>query len=95
VTAPRKPGEWQTYDIVFEAPRFEGNSLVRPAFMTVFWNGVLAHNRQELLGPTGHRTASTYAPHAAELPLTLQDHSNPVRYRNVWVRRLKGYDAGE
>jgi hypothetical protein len=88
VTAPRPPGEWQTYDIVFEAPRFKGDRLVRPAFMTVFWNGVLAHHRQELLGPTQHRQAPKYVPHEAELPLTLQDHSNPVRFRNIWVRKL-------
>ena len=93
VRAPRPPGEWQTYDIVFEAPRFEGDKLVKPAYMTVFWNGVLAHNRKELGGPTLHRQASAYKPHAAELPLTLQDHSNPVRYRNIWIRRLKGYDG--
>jgi hypothetical protein len=88
VSAPRPPGEWQTYDIVFEAPRFEGDKLVKPAYATVFWNGVLAQHRQELLGPTAHRTSPKYAAHAPELPLTLQDHSNPVRYRNVWIRRL-------
>jgi hypothetical protein len=88
VTAPRPPGQWQSYDIVFEAPRFEGEKLITPAFATVFWNGVLAHHRRELLGPTAHRTAPAYAAHEAELPLTLQDHSNPVRYRNIWVRRL-------
>ena len=88
VSAPRPPGEWQTYDIVFEAPRFEGDKLVKPAFATVFWNGVLAQHRRELKGPTSHRNEPKYAPHAAELPLTLQDHSNPVRYRNVWVRKL-------
>lgn len=93
VSAPRKPGEWQTYDIVFEAPRFEGDKLVKPAFMTVFWNGVLAHNRKELIGPTLHRQASKYIPHEAELPLFLQDHGDLVRYRNIWIRRLKGYDG--
>ncbi len=89
VSAPRPPGEWQTYDIVFEAPRFEGDKLVKPAFATVFWNGVLAQHRMELKGPTAHRNVPAYAAHAAEMPLTLQDHSNPVRYRNVWVRKLK------
>lgn len=88
VTAPRPPGEWQTYDIVFEAPRFDGGRLVKPAYVTVFWNGVLAHNRRELTGPTAHRSAPAYEPHEPELPLTLQDHSNPVRYRNIWIRRL-------
>ncbi len=89
VTAPRAPGEWQTYDIIFEAPRFEDGKLAKPAFVTVFWNGVLAQHRQELVGSTSHRSEPKYTPHAAELPLTLQDHSNPVRYRNVWIRRLK------
>jgi hypothetical protein len=94
VSAPRPPGEWQTYDIVFEAPRFDGDRLVKPAFMTVFWNGVLAHNRQELLGPTLHRQAPSYKPHEAELPLMLQDHSNPVRFRNIWIRKLEMGDRG-
>jgi hypothetical protein len=88
VSAPRPPGEWQAYDIIFEAPKFEGDKLVKPAFATVLWNGVLAQHRQELLGGTVNRQAPRYTPHAAELPLTLQDHSNPVRYRNVWARRL-------
>jgi hypothetical protein len=89
VSAPRRPGEWQAYDIVFEAPKFEGDKVVKPAAATVFWNGVLAHNRKELVGPTAHRSEPKYVPHAPELPLTLQDHSNPVRYRNIWIRRLK------
>jgi len=89
VNVARPPGEWQTYDIVFEAPRFDGDTLVRPAFITMFWNGVLVHLRRPVMGPTSPtRTIHQYTPHEAELPLTLQDHSNPVRYRNVWVRRL-------
>jgi hypothetical protein len=91
--AARKPGEWQTYDIVFEAPRFEDGQLVKPAFQTVFWNGVMIHNRKEVMGPMVYRNVASYrTPHAAELPLMLQDHSNPVRYRNIWVRRLGTYD---
>ena len=89
VSAPRPPGEWQAYDIIFEAPRFEGDKLVTPAFATVIWNGVLVQHRRELVGATAHRTEPKYTPHPAELPLTLQDHSNPVRFRNVWIRRLK------
>ena len=91
--AARPPGEWQTYDIVFEAPRFEGEKLIKPAFTTVFWNGVMVHNRKELAGRTVYRDVATYTPHAAKLPLRLQDHGNPVRFRNIWVRRLAGYDA--
>ena len=94
--AARKPGEWQTYDIVFEAPRFQDTKLVKPAFQTVFWNGVVVHNRKEVLGPTVYRSVARYSePHAAELPLMLQDHNNPVRFRNIWVRRLGSYDSPE
>ena len=88
VNASRKPGEWQAYDIVFEAPRFEGDKLVKPAFVTVFHNGVLLHHRREMMGPMRHRVLSEYVPHEAELPLLLQAHGGPVRYRNIWVRRL-------
>ena len=89
----RRPGEWQTYDIVFEAPRFENGKLVKPAFQTVFWNGVIVHNRKEAIGATVYRNVAQYGtPHAAELPLMLQDHDNPVRYRNIWIRRLGTYD---
>jgi hypothetical protein len=93
--AARKPGEWQSYDIVFEAPRFEGEKLIKPAYLTVFLNGVLLHHRKELLGPTVHRQLARYAAHAPEDALVLQDHQSPVRYRNVWVRRLGGYDRPE
>jgi Domain of Unknown Function (DUF1080) len=92
VTVPRKPGEWQTYDIIFEAPRFDGGKLVKPAFQTVLWNGVIIHNRKEVMGPMVYRDVAAYkTPHAAELPLMLQDHNNPVRYRNIWIRRLGAY----
>lgn len=89
----RKPGEWNTYDIVFEAPHFDGDKLVKPAYQTVFYNGVVVHNRKELLGPMVYRQVAHYRPHAPELPLALQDHNNPVHYRNIWIRRLGGYDG--
>lgn len=92
VNACRKPGEWQVYDIVFEAPKFENGKLVKPAYETIFHNGVLMHNRKEVIGRMAHRVVGTYAPHEGELPLALQDHDVPVRYRNIWIRRLKGYD---
>jgi hypothetical protein len=89
VNPVRRPGEWQSYDIVFEAPVFDGATLARPAHLTVFLNGVLLHHRRELMGPTVHRALARYTPHAAEQPLVLQDHQQPVRYRNIWIRRLK------
>jgi hypothetical protein len=92
--AARPPGEWQVYDIVFEAPHFEDGKLVKPAYQTVFWNGVVMHNRKEVMGPMVYRQVAHYTPHADELPLALQDHNNPVRYRNIWVRRLATYDQG-
>lgn len=92
VNASRKPGEWQMYDIVFEAPVWEGQTLKKPAFVTVFHNGVLMHHRQEITGPMAHRIVRKYEPHAAEEPLALQNHDTLARYRQIWVRRLKGYD---
>lgn len=92
VNACRKPGEWQSYDIVFEAPRFDGDKLSKPAQVTVFHNGVLMHHRKEIIGRMAHRVVGTYAPHGAEEPFALQDHDVPVRYRNIWLRRLQGYD---
>jgi hypothetical protein len=95
VNAVGKPGEWQTYDIVFEAPKMDGEKVLKPAYMTVFLNGVLLHNRKELMGPTVHRQLARYAPQPAEAPLVLQDHQHPVRYRNIWIRRLGQYDEPE
>jgi hypothetical protein len=88
----RKPGEWNTYDIVFEAPQFDGEKLVKPAFFTVFYNGVMVHNRKQSMGPMVYRQVAHYTPHPAEDSLMLQSHGNPVRYRNIWIRRVRGYD---
>lgn len=89
VNASRGPGEWQTYDIVFRRPWFRPNgSLMSPANMTVFHNGVLVHDHVSLWGPTNWLQHGPYKAHGDSLPLTLQDHANPVRYRNVWVRPL-------
>ncbi|MFN3322720.1 MAG: DUF1080 domain-containing protein [Bryobacteraceae bacterium] len=92
VNASRKPGEWQSYDIFFETPRFEGEKLVKPAYVTVVHNGIMVHHRQEIVGPVAHRAINQYKPHDAEEPLLLQDHDATVRFRNIWIRRLKGYD---
>jgi Domain of Unknown Function (DUF1080) len=94
VNPVRKPGEWQSYDIVFEAPRFKGEQLERPAYFTVFLNGVLLHNHKESMGETVYRAVAHYTPHPAQEPLLLQNHGSKVRFRNIWVRRLGGYDEG-
>lgn len=89
VNASRNPGEWQSYDIVFRRPRFAASGrLLSPARMTVFHNGVLIHDDAELWGETNWLHFMPYTKHADALPLLLQDHDNPVRYRNVWVREL-------
>ena len=90
VNASRPPGVWQTYDIVFRAPRFDTDgAVVRPAYVTVFHNGVLIQDNVELAGPTVFRGHPEYEAHADRLPISLQDHGNPVSYRNIWVRRLE------
>lgn len=88
VNASRPPGEWQAYDIIFERPHFEHGKLVKPAYATVIHNGVLMHHRREIIGPMRHKIPTEYVPHGEQGPLVLQMHSNPVRYRNIWVREL-------
>jgi len=92
VNASRKPGEWQSYDIIFTGPRFNGQELVRPAHFTVLHNGVVVHNHTAPLGPMSFRQLPKYSPHGEKGPISFQDHNHPVRYRNVWVRELKNYD---
>jgi len=88
VNASRPPGQWQTYDIIFEAPRFEGDDLVKAAYVTVLHNGVLTQHRQKMLGPMRHKVNTYYEAHDPNGPIMLQQHSNPTRYRNIWVRKL-------
>ncbi|HTL66824.1 MAG TPA: DUF1080 domain-containing protein [Lacunisphaera sp.] len=89
VNASRAPGEWQFYDIIWTAPRFDDDGSVKAkARLTVFHNGVLVQNNVELTGPTGWVGRRPYSAHPERLPISFQDHGNPVRYRNVWVREL-------
>jgi hypothetical protein len=90
VNAARAPGQWQTYDIIWHGPRFDASGkLTRPAHVTVLHNGVLTQDNVELTGPTGHHVRPPYQAGPDKLPLALQDHNHPVRYRNIWIRELK------
>jgi len=86
VNPSRPPGQWQSMDILFEAPAFSGDDVERPAYATAFLNGVLIHCHVALLGPTTHRDVAAYAPHESERPVRLQDHGDEVRFRNIWFR---------
>ncbi len=89
VNASRAPGDWQSYDIVFRAPRFGADgTLAAPAIITVLHNGVLVHDARAFWGPTEYRKILPYVPSNARGPVRLQDHANPVRFRNIWVREL-------
>jgi hypothetical protein len=89
VNSSGKPGEWQTYDIVFHAPKFDDQGkVIDRARVTVLHNGVLIQNNAEIYGNTYNDRPALYIAHPAEEPLHLQDHGNPVRYRNIWIRRL-------
>ena len=89
VNASRPPGEWQTYDIVFRAPRFDARGQVTvPARMTVIHNGILVQDAVVLVGPTSNQRRDPYEAHPDRLPIGLQDHGHPVRFRNIWIRDL-------
>ena len=90
VNACKKPGEWQTYDILFTAPRFEADKkLIKPAFVTVLHNGVVLHNHYAITGGTFYDRPPSYTAHEPTGKIHLQFHGDPVRFRNIWVREMK------
>jgi hypothetical protein len=92
VNVSRAPGEWQSYDIVFTAPRFAAGKLTSAAIVSVFHNGVVVHHATAYWGATAHKKIVPYTPDLAKGPIALQDHQNPVRFRNIWIRPLTPYD---
>lgn len=101
VNASKGPGQWQTYDVIFESPRWDDSKqLTKKANVTVIHNGVVLHHRKEYFGATDgiggvpHKALGAYLqPHPPEVFIDLQDHNNPVRFRNIWIRKLGGYDS--
>jgi len=90
VNAMKPPGSWNVYDVIWTAPRFnEDQSLKSPAYITALHNGVLILNHFALKGDTPYSTPPKYTKHADRLPFRLQDHGNPTRFRNIWVREIK------
>jgi hypothetical protein len=89
VNPVRPPGEWNVYDVIWEAPRFKDGKLEKPAHITVLVNGIVTQNHTMLIGDTPWRSIGKYTPHGEKGPLRLQDHGNPMRFRNIWVRPLR------
>ena len=89
VNVTKAPGQWNVYDIIFEVPRFDGDKLLKPARSTIFHNGVLVQNAKEHIGQMAHQEVGKYRPHLLKGPILLQDHNNPTRFRNIWVRSLR------
>lgn len=93
VNASKPQGEWQSYDIIFKAPVYEGDRVIKPAQATVIHNGVVVQAAQDYLGPSVHRTTPSYpAEHPESAPLYLQWHGDPIEFRNIWIRPLGEYD---
>lgn len=91
--ASEPQGEWQSYDIVFTAPVYEGKTVRKPAQVTVIHNGVVVQAAQNYLGPSGHKTLPAYPDkHPESAPLSLQWHGDPIEFRNIWIRPLGDYD---
>jgi hypothetical protein len=94
VSAVKKPGEWQSYDIIFEAPQWDNDGkLTKRANVTVLLNGVVLHHKKEYIGKSVHKEIGTYDKlHESRGPIMLQDHGNPMHFRNIWIRNLGEYD---
>jgi len=93
VNPARGPLEWQSFDIFFTAPKFDGNTLKSPAVITLLYNGVLVQNHQKILGTVRHRDIPGQYPVKEKGPLMLQDHHSPVEFRNIWIRPLTSENA--
>ncbi len=94
VNACRKPGEWQTYDIIFQNPRFDADGKLKtPGYVTILQNNIVVQNHSELQGSTYFDRPAAYSAHPLKQPIHLQDHGNPVRYRNIWLRELGEREA--
>lgn len=90
VNASVPQGEWQSYDIIFEAPVYSKQGMEKPAYITVIHNGVVVHNRQQLQGPTTHKKVAKYPrTHPEKAPIRIQWHGDPIEFRNIWVREMK------
>ena len=87
VNPARRPGQWQSFDIIFTAPKIENGKQIKPAYLTIFYNGVLVQNHSEVLGKTAHREVPTLMD-VEKGPILLQDHGSAVIFRNIWIRRL-------
>lgn len=93
VNATSGPATWQSFEIMFIAPRFNGRKLVSPAYVTVIHNGILVQLHRSLMGITRHKKAAGYDEvHEPTGPIMLQAHKNPVRFRNIWIRAIEGHD---
>jgi hypothetical protein len=81
------------YDIIFEAPKFDGSNMTKQPVVTVLHNGVVVHNHQAFIGQMAHRIHKPFEAHGPEAPLVIQNHDVPVRYRSIWLRKLGSYDG--
>ena len=87
VNVSRKPGEWQSYDVIYHAPKFENGKVLKRATITVLHNGVLVQDNVEIMGVT-YKGAPQYEVHRPKEPLSVQDHGCPIRFRNIWIRQI-------